>query len=56
MATRAKVPHPQYYRCNGMPVEAMTTPGNGDERQQVMPMLAQIRLATGKRGNPKRLE
>ena len=24
---------------------------SGDERQQVLPMLAQIRLATGKRGN-----
>ncbi len=26
----------------------------GDEREQVLPMLAQIRLATLKRGNPKR--
>jgi IS5 family transposase len=40
--------------ANGMPVVAITTPANGDERQQVLPMLAQIRLATGKRGNPKR--
>ncbi|WP_323713212.1 transposase [Gloeocapsopsis dulcis] len=40
--------------ANGMPVVAITTPANGDERQQVLPMLAQIQLATGKRGNPKR--
>lgn len=40
--------------ANGMPVVAVTTPANGDERQQVLPMLAQIRLATGKPGNPKR--
>ena len=39
-----------------MPLVAITTPANGDERQQVLTMLAQIRLATGKRGNPKRLE
>jgi IS5 family transposase len=40
--------------ANGMPVVAITTPANGDERQQVRSMLAQIRLATGKRGNPQR--
>ncbi len=40
--------------ANGMPVVATTTPANGDQRQQVLPMLAQIRLATLKRGNPKR--
>ena len=40
--------------ANGMPLVAITTPANGDERQQVLPMLAQIQLATGKRGNPKR--
>ncbi|HCF26415.1 MAG TPA: IS4/IS5 family transposase, partial [Cyanobacteria bacterium UBA11049] len=40
--------------ANGMPLVAITTPANGDEGQQVLPMLAQIRLATGKRGNPKR--
>lgn len=40
--------------ANGMPVVAITTPANGDERQQVLPMLGQIRLATLKRGNPKR--
>ena len=40
--------------ANGMPVVAITTPANGDERQQVLPMLAQKELATGKPGNPKR--
>ena len=40
--------------ANGMPVATTTTPANGDERQQVLPMLAQIRLATLKRANPKR--
>ncbi|MBD2309637.1 transposase [Chroococcidiopsis sp. FACHB-1243] len=40
--------------ANGMPVVAVTTAANGDERQQVLTMLAQIRLATGKRGNPQR--
>jgi IS5 family transposase len=37
-----------------MLVVAITTPANGDERQQVLRMLTQIRLATGKRGSPKR--
>ncbi len=37
-----------------MPVVATTTPANGDEKQQVLPMLNQIRLANGKQGNPKR--
>ena len=40
--------------ANGMPVVAITTPANGDERQQVLPLLDKIRLATLKRGNPKR--
>ena len=40
--------------ASGMPVVAITTPANGDERQQVLTMQARIRLATGKRGNPKR--
>ncbi len=28
--------------ANGMSVVAITTPANGDERQQVLPMLSQI--------------
>jgi hypothetical protein len=32
--------------ANGMPVVAITTPANGDERQQVLPLLDKIRLAT----------
>ncbi len=39
--------------AKGMPLVAITTPANGDERQQVLTMLSQIRLTTGKRGNPK---
>ena len=34
-----------------MPVVAATIPANGDEKQQVLPMLNQIRLANGKRRN-----
>lgn len=56
--------------ANGMPVVAFPTAANGepvaynracvgkrtggDQRQQVLPLLAQIRPATGKPGNPKR--
>ncbi len=40
--------------ANGMPLVAISTPANGDERQQVLPMLAQKELAAGKQGNPKR--
>lgn len=55
MATKAKVSlSVSITDANGMPLIAITTSANGDERQQVLPMLAQIRLATGKRGSPKR--
>ena len=37
-----------------MPVMAITTAANGDQRQQVLPMLNRIRVASLKRGNPKR--
>lgn len=37
----------------GMPLVAITTPASGDERQQVLTMLAQIRLAMGN-PNPTR--
>lgn len=37
--------------ANAMPLVTSTTPANSDERQQVLPLLAQIRLITGKRGN-----
>lgn len=39
--------------ANGMPVVASTTSANADERQQVLPLLDKIRLATLKQGNPK---
>lgn len=32
--------------ANGMPVVAITTPANGDERQQVLTILAQIRVVS----------
>ena len=55
MATKAKVSSYTVLQMRrGMPLVAITTPANGDERQQVLPMLTQIRLATGKPGNPKR--
>ncbi len=37
--------------ANGVPVAVSSTPVNGDERQQVLLLLAQIRIATLKRGN-----
>lgn len=55
MATKAKVSSSTILQMRFcMPIVAITTSANGDERQQVLTMLAQIRLATGKRGNPKR--
>jgi IS5 family transposase len=41
----------------GMPLSTCTTPANGDERAQVLPLLDACRVHTGKRGRPrKRLE
>src|SRR5919206_3866660 len=37
----------------GMPLANRTTPANGDERAQVMPLLDAVRLRTGKRGRPR---
>jgi transposase len=37
----------------GMPLAACTTPANGDERAQVLPLLDALRLRTGKRGRPR---
>ena len=40
-----------------MPLANHTTPGNGDERAQVLPLLDALKVHTGKRGRPrKRLE
>ena len=41
----------------GMPLANRTTPANGDERAQVLPLLDAVKVRTGKRGRPrKRLE
>lgn len=38
----------------GMPLNAIQTPANGDERQQVEPLLDGINPLTGKRGRPRK--
>lgn len=38
----------------GMPLANHTTPANGDERAQVMPLLDAVRLRTGRRGRPRK--
>jgi IS5 family transposase len=38
----------------GMPLANRTTPANGNERAQVVPLLDAIRLRTGKRGRPRK--
>jgi transposase len=38
----------------GMPLANRTTPANGNERAQVMPLLDAVRLRTGKRGRPRK--
>ena len=38
----------------GMPLATRTTPANGDERAQVLPLLDGCRLRTGKRGRPRK--
>ena len=37
-----------------MPLSTGTTPANGDERAQVMPLLDTLHLRTGKRGRPRK--
>lgn len=39
---------------NGMPLVASTTPANGDERQQVMPLLDRIKLRTNQPGRSRK--
>ncbi|MBW4553206.1 MAG: transposase [Aphanocapsa sp. GSE-SYN-MK-11-07L] len=39
---------------NGMPMSACTTPANGDERQQVLPLLDRIKIRTAPVGRPKK--
>jgi IS5 family transposase len=38
----------------GMPLATRTTPANGNERAQVMPLLDAVHLRTGKRGRPRK--
>jgi hypothetical protein len=38
----------------GMPLAHGTTPANGDERAQVIPLLDAVRLRTGRRGRPRK--
>jgi transposase len=38
----------------GMPLSMRTTPANGDERAQVIPLLDTLHIRTGKRGRPRK--
>ena len=38
---------------NGMPLSNSTTPANGNEREQVLPLLDKVKLKTLKRGRPR---
>src|ERR1044071_5525998 len=38
----------------GMPLANRTTPANGDERAQVLPLLDAVQIRTGKRGRPRK--
>ena len=40
--------------AGGMPLANRTTPANGDERAQVMPLLADVKVHPGKRGRPRK--
>jgi transposase len=39
---------------DGMPLAYRTTPANGDERAQVMPLLDAVKVRTGTRGRPRK--
>ena len=39
---------------NGIPIRFCTTPANGDERQQVLPLLDPIKVKTSVVGRPKK--
>src|SRR5215813_6798532 len=39
---------------NGMPLANCTTPANGDERAQVVPLLDAVKVHTGQRGRPRK--
>ncbi|WP_235018823.1 transposase [Tolypothrix sp. NIES-4075] len=39
---------------NGMPLSNSTTPANGNEREEVLPLLDKVKLKTLKRGRPRK--
>ncbi|WP_138506663.1 transposase [Nostoc sp. PA-18-2419] len=39
---------------NGMPLANCTTPANGNEREQVLPLLEKVKLKTLKPGRPRK--
>ena len=39
---------------NGMPLANLTTPANGNEREQVIPLLDRVRVKTNKPGRPRK--
>ena len=40
--------------ASGMPIANRTTPANGSEREQVFPLLDNLKIHTGKRGRPRK--
>ena len=40
--------------ADGRPLATRTTPANGDERTQAIPLLESLRIRTGKRGRPRK--
>jgi hypothetical protein len=40
--------------ATGMPLSTCTTPANGDERAQVIPLLDSLHVRTGKQGRPRK--
>jgi IS5 family transposase len=40
--------------ATGMPLATRTTPANGDERAQVIPLLDALHVRTGRRGRPRK--
>jgi IS5 family transposase len=40
--------------ATGMPLSACTTPANGDERAQVLPLLDAVHIRTGRQGRPRK--
>src|SRR5262245_43035584 len=43
-----------FTESSGMPLANRTTPANGDERAQVLPLLDAVKVRTGKRGRPRK--